>query len=40
LVFGGGSPNLFAYVFNDPVNFRDPLGLFCIGFNAGFGLGK
>eukprot|EP00045_Choanoeca_perplexa_P016861 m.233264 g.233264 ORF g.233264 m.233264 type:complete len:2757 (+) comp17378_c0_seq1:134-8404(+) len=39
LVFGGGSPNLFAYVFNDPVNFRDPLGLFCFGMNAGFGLG-
>lgn len=40
LVFGGGSPNLFAYVFNDPVNFKDPLGLFCIGLQAGFIFGS
>eukprot|EP00118_Oscarella_pearsei_P008644 m.45749 g.45749 ORF g.45749 m.45749 type:complete len:2670 (+) comp33632_c0_seq3:67-8076(+) len=24
-------PNLYQYVFNDPVNFLDPLGLWCIG---------
>jgi RHS repeat-associated protein len=27
LLFGGGESNLYAYVFADPVNLRDPLGL-------------
>lgn len=30
-LFGGGQGNLYAYVGNDPVNLRDPLGLFCVG---------
>src|SRR5262249_28157759 len=34
--FAGGQGNLFAYVGNDPVNLRDPLGLFCIGGSAYF----
>jgi RHS repeat-associated protein len=29
--FGGGDPNLYGYVFGDPVNGIDPLGLFCDG---------
>lgn len=37
--FSGGQGNLFTYVSNDPVNLRDPLGLFCIGFSAYFGIG-
>jgi RHS repeat-associated protein len=32
--FAGGQDNLFVYVSNDPVNLRDPLGLFCIGVSA------
>lgn len=32
--FAGGQGNLFGYVRNDPVNLRDPLGLFCIGGSA------
>jgi hypothetical protein len=34
-----GRGNLFAYVSNDPVNLRDPLGLFCIGGSAYVGFG-
>lgn len=34
LLMQGGSPNMYAYVFNDPVNMRDPLGLFCISASA------
>ena len=30
-LFTANQPNLYQYVFNDPVNFLDPLGLFCIG---------
>lgn len=30
-LFEGGQENLYAYVGNDPVNLRDPLGLWCIG---------
>ncbi len=30
--FSGGDTNLFGYVFNDPINFFDPIGL--IGFDA------
>ncbi|MAS44786.1 MAG: hypothetical protein CML43_16960 [Rhodobacteraceae bacterium] len=30
LLLKGGSPNMYAYTFNDPVNMRDPLGLQCI----------
>jgi RHS repeat-associated protein len=32
--FAGGQGNLFGYVNNNPVNLRDPLGLFCIGASA------
>ncbi len=31
LFFSGGQGNLFVYVSNDPVNLRDPSGLFCLG---------
>src|SRR5207247_4082762 len=37
--FSGGQGNLFAYLSNDPVNLRDPLGLFCLGFSAYVGIG-
>ena len=30
-LFTANQPNLYQYVFNDPVNFLDPLGLWCIG---------
>jgi RHS repeat-associated protein len=28
--FSGGDANLYAYVFNDPLNLTDPLGLLCL----------
>jgi RHS repeat-associated protein len=37
--FAGGQGNLFGYVSNDPVNLRDPLGLWCIGGSAYLGVG-
>jgi RHS repeat-associated protein len=37
--FVGGQGSLFAYVSNDPVNLRDPLGLWCIGGSAYAGFG-
>ena len=41
ILFGGGQANLYAYVGNSPVTFRDPLGLWCFGASiydgAGFG---
>jgi hypothetical protein len=33
--FGGGSANLYGYVFDDPVNWIDPTGLDGIGFSLG-----
>jgi RHS repeat-associated protein len=41
VLFGGGQFNLYAYVGNSPVTFRDPLGLWCFGASAyeGFGGG-
>ena len=30
-LFSSQQPNLYQYVFNDPINLRDPLGLFCAG---------
>jgi RHS repeat-associated protein len=34
LLFGGGDTNLFGYVHNDPINFRDPLGTYESEFGA------
>ena len=41
VLFGGGQFNLYAYVGNSPVTYRDPLGLWCVGASAyeGFGGG-
>jgi RHS repeat-associated protein len=30
ILFGGGDTNLFGYVFNDPINFLDPIGLLMV----------
>ncbi len=38
-LYGGGQFNLTQYAGADPVNGRDPTGLWCIGFNAYIGLG-
>ncbi|XP_077865403.1 teneurin-3-like [Saccoglossus kowalevskii] len=39
--YSSQQPNLYQYVFNDPINLRDPLGLACIGasFYNGWGGG-
>ncbi len=39
LLLGSDQRNLFAYVGNDPISRRDPLGLWCIGASAYVGLG-
>ena len=41
LLFGGGQFNLYAYANANPLEFRDPSGLFCIGYStyAGYGAG-
>ncbi|KZE76199.1 hypothetical protein AV654_23870 [Paenibacillus elgii] len=39
LLFEGGQGNLYAYVNNNPVQLRDPCGLFCIGATSYSGIG-
>jgi RHS repeat-associated protein len=41
ILFNGRQGNLYVYVSNNPVNLRDPSGLFCIGgsYYAGVGIG-
>ncbi len=39
LLFAGSQANLYVYVHNDPVNFRDPIGALCIGAEAYEGVG-
>jgi RHS repeat-associated protein len=41
ILFNGQQGNLYVYVSNNPVNLRDPSGLFCIGgsYFAGVGIG-
>ncbi len=41
IFFDGAQPNLYVYAGNNPINLRDPLGLWCIGgsFYAGLGAG-
>ena|GEM_PF-578160 len=41
ILFNGQQGNLYVYVSNNPVNLRDPSGLFCIGgsYYAGVGIG-
>ncbi|MFN3197540.1 MAG: RHS repeat-associated core domain-containing protein [Bradymonadia bacterium] len=39
MLFDGGQFNLYAYVHNNPVDWRDPTGLFCVGGDFYFGLG-
>ena len=34
ILFDGGQANLYAYVGNNPVNQRDPSGLWCVGFKC------
>ena len=38
-LYGGGQFNLTQYAAADPVNGRDPTGLWCIGFSAYVGIG-
>lgn len=40
-LYAGGQANLYAYVGNDPINHRDPLGLWCVSASLyiGFGAG-
>jgi RHS repeat-associated protein len=39
ILFNGQQGNLYVYVNNNPVNLRDPYGLFCIGGSAYLGFG-
>ncbi len=39
ILYQGGQANLYVYSNNDPVNFRDPSGLICIGGSVFAGLG-
>ena len=39
IFFGGQQANLYVYVGNDPINLRDPLGLWCIGVSLYEGIG-
>lgn len=39
ILFNGQQGNLYVYVSNNPVNLRDPYGLFCIGGSAYLGIG-
>ncbi|WP_158223976.1 MULTISPECIES: fibronectin type III domain-containing protein [unclassified Cohnella] len=39
ILLQGGQANLYVYVGNDPIQYRDPLGLFCIGATAYAGVG-
>ncbi|WP_413242537.1 RHS repeat domain-containing protein [Paenibacillus sp. 1P07SE] len=39
ILFESGQANLYAYVNNNPVEYRDPCGLFCVGFTAYEGIG-
>ena len=31
VLFSSSQDNLYMYVYNDPINLRDPLGLWCVG---------
>jgi RHS repeat-associated protein len=39
VLFGGGQGNLYVYVGNNPINNRDPIGLFCVNVTSYEGVG-